>query len=135
MKVWLPKRGPVSENPSELCAFISIENQMIAPPACLFVFNKIMQVGRDLSRSLDQPPAQCRVSFEVSWVLKTWTYEDCINSLGNLLPCFTFLMEKVFFISLSNCSFFQLTPVVSHPPAMPQCSGLLQLPVGTGGWC
>lgn len=65
-------------------------------------------MGRDFSRSLDQPPAQCRVSFEVIQVLKTQTYEDCINSLGNLLPCFTFLMEKVFFISLSNCSFFSL---------------------------
>jgi len=61
---------------------------------------RIIQAERDFRRSLVQPPAQSRASFEV-----------------NLFLCYPH-DERVFPFIWSEPRLFQLVPTASHPPHM-----------------
>lgn len=83
--------------------------------------HRIIQVGRDLRRSLVQTSAQRRDRHAVRWgssglySARFWkppAMENCTTSLGNLFQCLTVLIGKEFFLIASlNFFCFHLWPL------------------------
>lgn len=75
---------------------------------CLCSHHRHIQVGRDPSRALVQPPAQCRVNTTqmkllrtlISSVLKTYSNQDSTVSPSNLLHGLNYPHTEYSFLSI-----------------------------------
>lgn len=107
--------------------------------------HRLVQIGRDLERSLVPPPAQIRLGHEVRlwcsvsfvWILKANKDGNSTTSLGNLCHCQPILRRHV---SLSSAwTYVVSTNAVIFCPSMRHCweepAPLLLIPSQWSLWC